>query len=65
MTEQQQKREDKGSTPRHGKSMGECMKCRGTFKLKRNTKHSKTRLVKGICPQCGSKKESVNDEEQN
>lgn len=44
------------SKPRHGKSKGICMKCNNEYKLKRNTKHNKNKLIKGICPDCNKKK---------
>ena len=44
------------SKPRHGKSVGKCIKCGAEFKLKRNTKHNKTKLIQGICSQCSFKK---------
>jgi len=38
---------------RHGKSYGRCMKCNEEFKLRRNTKHNKSKIIKAVCRDCG------------
>lgn len=47
------------SKPRHGKSMGICIKCNNSYKLKRNTKHSHFKVIRGLCPTCAGKKAEV------
>jgi len=45
--------EKKQIGPRHGKSYGRCMKCNEEFKLRRNTKHSRNKVIKAMCSKCG------------
>jgi hypothetical protein len=41
---------------RHGKSFGVCLKCGVQFKLRRNTKHSKQKVIKAVCSKCSGEK---------